>query len=98
MSGITGVPGQNSFVTSAIGFITAGVSGDGALGFGLSIHVISMPGSLRTFAIVSPTASADSPGSTRQLTVALAICGNALSAWPPSSRVATQVVRNWLLY
>ena len=38
------------------------------------------------------------PGRMRQLTVARASCGSALSAWPPSSRVATQVVRICALY
>jgi hypothetical protein len=34
------------------------------------------------------------PGKIRQLTVATADWGSALSAWPPASRVATQVVRS----
>ena len=39
------------------------------------------------------TASLELPGKIRQLTFARARCGNALVAWPPSSMVATQVVR-----
>ena len=39
------------------------------------------------------TDAGDTPGRMRQLTLALAICGSALVAWPPSSLVATQVVR-----
>ena len=35
-----------------------------------------------------------SPGKMRQLTLAVARCGSAFSAWPASSSVATQVVRS----
>ena len=41
------------------------------------------------------TAATLVPGKMRQLMLALARCGKALSAWPPSSMVATQVVRSW---
>ena len=44
--------------------------------------------------MVSTTSSGRSSGSIRQFTLAAAVCGSALLAWPPSSRVATQVVRS----
>ena len=37
------------------------------------------------------------PGMIRQLTLAIASCGSAFTAWPPSSIVATQVVRSCAL-
>lgn len=40
------------------------------------------------------TAAGSSPGSTRQLTFAVARCGNAFGACPALAIVATQVVRN----
>ena len=48
-------------------------------------------------AVSSYGSSTDSSGMTRQFTVARAVCGNAFSACPASSMVATQVVRIWAL-
>src|SRR5215468_2102600 len=45
------------------------------------------------FFSVDSTYSGESSGRTRQFTVAAASCGSAFKAWPPSSMVATQVVR-----
>ena len=47
---------------------------------------------------VRSTAAVSSPGRIRQFTVAFAIAGNAFSAWPACSIVATQVVRSSALY
>src|SRR6185312_10349019 len=40
------------------------------------------------------TLSGDTPGKMRQFTLARARCGSAFVAWPPSSIVATHVVRS----
>jgi hypothetical protein len=41
--------------------------------------------------------SGECPGKMRQLTMACAVCGSALLAWPAVRRVATQVVRKLAL-
>src|SRR5438034_709417 len=73
INGITGTPGQNSFVTFSIGPMTAASSGEGGLGFGRSIHVTSIPGSFRTFISVPRTSSAEAAGSTRHRAVAASV-------------------------
>ena len=50
-------------------------------------------GSATNFSSLRTHDSAVTPGKMRQLTLARARCGSALVAWPPSSMVATQVVR-----
>ena len=50
-------------------------------------------GSAITRSRVARICSGASPGKMRQLTLARAVCGRALGAWPPESMVATQVVR-----
>ena len=50
-------------------------------------------GSLNTLIKASRISSWVWPGKMRQLTFAVARCGNAFGAWPPLSMVATQVVR-----
>ena len=76
----------------------SGVSGDGGLGFAGAIGVMEISGSATTRLSVASTSSGGSPGKIRQFTVARARCGNAFSACPPSSMVATQVVRRRALY
>ena len=44
------------------------------------------------------TSSIFTPGKMRQFTLATALCGKAFWACPPSSMVATQVVRVWPTY
>src|SRR5437588_2996322 len=98
---MTGTPGHISAVTRSIFDMISGLSGDdwrsggGALRFGLlaPIIVTAIFGSARTRASVPCVSAGVSCGSTRQLTLARAVCGSALLAWPASSRVATQVVR-----
>src|SRR5262245_57202096 len=81
-----------------MGSITWAASGEGGLGFGFLIGVTVIRLSLRTFIKVSRVCSAVSVGRMRQLIVARAVCGNAFSAWPADSIVATQVVRIVALY
>ncbi|SKV58665.1 Uncharacterised protein [Mycobacteroides abscessus subsp. abscessus] len=47
-----------------------------------------------TMASWAPCCTEPGPGSIRQFTLAVARCGNALLACPPSIFVGTQVVRN----
>ena len=96
--GTTGTPGHSSFVTRSIALSTSGRSGEGGLGLGSLIGVIEIRSSLTTLTSVCRIASAVSVGRMRQLTVARAVCGNAFSACPASSIVATQVVRIVALY
>jgi len=56
-----------------------------------------IPSSAMTRRIAASTSAGTSSGSMRQLTVARARWGRAFSAWPPSSIVATQVVRSCAL-
>src|SRR5688572_7632714 len=77
--GTTGTPGWRARTTLATAAITSGRSGDASLAVGEPITLTS------TF---SPTTSCSdlrtvsmaTPGKMRQLTVAVADCGNALSA------------------
>src|SRR5258706_4150795 len=76
----------------------SGLSGDGGLGVATVTTLTTTAVSSTTLFSVRWTSSDGVPGSIRQLTVALADCGNAFSACPPASSVATQVVRSWALY
>ena len=90
--GISGTPGHMSSTIGSIAPMISSVNGDGSEGVGSFTRVISMsvlPAISRSFASMS---SGSWPGRMRQLTVASAVCGRALSAWPAASRVATQVV------
>ena len=62
-----------------------------------STAVIETASSAITLFKAPRTFSVESPGSRRQFTLAAASCGSALRACPPSSIVATQVVRNCAL-
>src|SRR5262245_300438 len=73
--------------------MTSGRSGDGLLGVAAPTNEILICGSATISTSLSRTAFGDTPGRMRQLTLAVASCGSALLAWPPASRVATQVVR-----
>src|ERR1035438_9962286 len=55
--------------------------------------VIDTWSSATTFFKVARTSSGFISGKMRQFTIAPAVCGRAFRAWPPSSIVATQVVR-----
>src|SRR5437879_7871761 len=68
--------------------------GDGLLGIASPIAVTEILGSFKTRMSVDRTSTGDSPGKSRQFTMARAVCGKALSACPLSRRVATHVVRN----
>src|SRR5438876_4187723 len=94
IEGITGTPGHIAAVTDSTARITSGVSGDAGLGKNRFIGVTVILSLASAPMSVRRTSSSDSPGSTRQLTTALAVWGSALLAWPPSSRVATHVVRS----
>src|SRR4051812_36809111 len=90
ITGTTTTPGHIASVIDSIGRISSGNSGEGALGFASSMNDTATLGSATTSASFSLTAAGDSPGRIRQFTVAVAVCGSALLAWPPSTRVATQ--------
>ena len=60
---------------------------------GSPFRAMRIRGSATTAFRVASTSSIGSPGRTRQFTVARAVWGSALSAWPASRRVATHVVR-----
>src|SRR5579863_696837 len=101
MVGTTGKPGQIACTVFSSARITPGRSGEGGTPTGgITVPVASLTGttvtatlgSAATFSSVLRTASGSSPGKMRQFTLARAICGNALGAWPPLSMVATQVV------
>src|SRR3954465_6814580 len=93
MTGPTTAPGYISLVSDSTRFITSGRSGDGLLGCASSTNSTLTFGSATISISFALTDAGDTPGRMRQLTLALAICGSALVAWPPSSFVATQVVR-----
>jgi hypothetical protein len=71
---------------------TAAADAEGGLAKKAPTGVILIRSPANARASVSRTEASVSLGSTRQLTMARAIWGSAL-AWPPSSRVATHVVR-----
>src|SRR5690349_8561782 len=98
INGTTGTPAHISLVICSIGCITAGLSGEGGLGCAVPFGVTLMRLSSTIFTKVCCVWAAVSVGRMRQLTRARAVCGKALSACPPSSRVATQVVRIVALY
>src|SRR5215469_687386 len=97
IDGIKGTPGKYFATRFSAGPIILGSSGGGkAIGrTGGTAETLTQGSSIAATraAFVSCTVS---PGKIRQLTLAEARCGNALLAWPPSSRVATQVVRSML--
>ena len=93
MNGITGTPLNMRPVSVLIGSSSSAVSGDGDVGAIFSAGETTMPVSASTLMIVARTESIGTFGNTRQFTSAVAVCGSALSACPPLSRVATQVVR-----
>ncbi len=97
MLGTTAAPGHIEAVMLSIGSSTSGTSGDDGDGTAAEVTVICTAVSATSRRIVSMTVSGDSSGSMRQFTLAAAVCGSALAAWPPSSCVATQVVRSTAL-
>src|SRR5690606_39633620 len=92
-SGITVMPGHMSSATCSTGSTTEGSSGEAGLASAGAICVTETPFFAAIAVSTLCVSSAEDCGSTRQLTVALAVCGNAFSACPPSSWVAKQVVR-----
>ena len=93
ITGTTTTPGNISLVSDSTAFITSGRSGDGLLGVASPTNDTLIFGSASTSTSLSRTDAGETPGRMRQLTFASASCGSALLAWPPASRVATQVVR-----
>src|SRR6478735_1825760 len=94
IDGTIGTPGKYCATSFSAGPITLGSSG-GALATGRIggtgvIVTLGSPIAATSAAWVSSTVR---PGNMRQLTLAAARCGSALLACPPSSNVATQVVR-----
>src|SRR5574337_1831104 len=80
-------------VTAAITSWRSGEAGLATGGGGCTVTVAVS--SSMTLIRVGRTLSTEVPGKIRQLMLTLALCGSALSAWPPLSMVATQVVRIW---
>src|SRR3954469_6820672 len=93
ITGTTTTPGNIALVNDSTLFMTSGRSGDGGLGLASLSNVTTTFGSAIVSTMVLRTDSGATPGRMRQFTLAVAICGSALFAWPPASRVATQVVR-----
>ena len=94
MAGTRGTPGHSWWPTASAGPVICGVSGGGGeTGLFSPAILMWMAGSSTTLASVAMTASGASPGRIRQLTLAVARCGRAFSAWPALTMVATQVVR-----
>ena len=93
ITGTTMTPGNISFVSPSTAVMTSGRSAAGWLGCASPTSETVIFGSASVSTIVCLTESTLTPGRMRQLTLAVASCGRALLAWPPSSRVATQVVR-----
>ena len=93
ITGTMGTPGHIVAVAASIAAITSGLKGDAGLGLAWPTAVTLTPESATTRSSVRRTASGASPGRIRQFTTALARCGSAFSACPPSSIVATHVVR-----
>src|SRR5690348_9536269 len=81
--GTTGRPGHIVADTVSTARITSGVSADAGLGKNRFVGVTVILSLASAPMSVRRTSSSDSPGSTRQLTIALAVWGNALVAWPP---------------
>ena len=93
MVGTTGTPGHSPRVTVSTALMSSGVSGDGGLGKNLPVGVTV----ISSFARRATSCWRTSSRLVRQHAAVhdgAAVCGSALSAWPPSSRVATQVVRS----
>src|SRR5262245_45336932 len=90
IAGTTGTPGQYFAVSFSTGPITFGFRACGPLGTSLRVEgsVILISGSPVNSASFWRTCSGVVPGKMRQLTFAVARCGNALVAWPPDSMVA----------
>src|SRR5262249_3947678 len=97
MIGMTGVAGPNTGGRVSVAAQISLGSGEGVLSTGPPNGVIEIPSSANTCLRVAYTSPIGSPGRTRQLTVALALCGSALTACPPWICVATQVVRSCAL-
>ena len=90
------MPGKRACTAAVTAAITSWRSGEAGLatgGGGSTVTVADL--SSITLTRVSRTLSTGVPGKMRQLMLTLALCGSALSAWPPLSMVATQVVRIW---
>src|SRR6266403_5802766 len=92
--GTTGTPGHSACVTRSTALMISGVRGDGGLGKNLLVGVTLILSFASARTSCWRTSSSVSFGSTRQFTTARAVCGSALSAWPPSSLVGTHVVRS----
>src|ERR1043166_3000519 len=98
MIGTIGTGPQIALTDASMAANTSGLSGDAGLGTAVSIGVRCTDESLIARVSARSTAAGSSPGSIRQLTVAFAVWGSALGACPPSSIVATHVVRTRALY
>src|SRR5215467_11752449 len=101
MVGTKGMPGHILVKVFSMALVTSGSSGEGGTGTtgttfpsgsACATMLIFTFGSLATRWRVFRISCGSSPGKIRQFTLARAVCGSALGAWPPESIVATQVV------
>src|ERR1700753_2734932 len=102
MIGVTGVPGQIAFTSLRIGSKTSGNGGGGTIALRSGAVSETTPvsatyftesfGSSKSLMSSLRISSGECPGKMRQFTLACAVCGSALLAWPPERRVATHVV------
>src|SRR3954452_16880519 len=93
ITGKTIAPGYICLVRDSTTDIRSGRSGEDLLGCASFTKATEIFGSASTSVSLAFTAVGATPGRIRQFTLALAICGSALVACPPSSFVATHVVR-----
>ena len=94
MIGTVCTPGHIACVTSVTARRTSARNGDAGLCTASPSCVMATSVSAITLRSDSRTYATPSSGNTRQFTVAAASCGSAFIAWPPSSIVATHVVRS----
>src|SRR5450631_3006380 len=107
ITGVTGVPGQIWVTREVKGSKTSGSGGGGTMALRSGAVSETSPASETYFTVSLEfpkmsiswwrISSGEWPGKMRQLTLACAVCGSALLAWPATRRVATQVVRKLAL-
>src|ERR1035438_8504230 len=102
ITAVTGMPGQIALVRRVSGWKTSGIGAGGAIGL-RSGAVSETTYESETYFTASLSSakipinclrisSGECPGKMRQFTIACAVWGRALLAWPALSRVATHVV------
>src|SRR5688500_18138143 len=85
ITGTTTTPGNIAFVRDSTALIRSGRRGEGVLGVAVPTKETVIFGSPITPTTRARTEAGETPGRMRQLTFAVASCGNAFGAWPPAS-------------